>query len=168
VLVGAVGTALLFTIDKQLLGLYLEKASVGSTYGAAGSLVAVVVWIYYSAQIFFFGAEFTHVYAEAHPVENQPTAKETGPTSALGPVRPQQVVQTGEVPMRMAAATIGSTSLVCLPVPTPTAPVSSQAGGSLPQPNTGSAETTPLHERRGYSPLQYQRHWLREQQNLDS
>ena len=48
--------------------------------------------------------------------------------------------------MRMAAATIGSTSLVCLPVPTPTAPVSSQAGGSLPQPNTGSAETTPLHE----------------------
>jgi membrane protein len=75
VLVGAVGTALLFTIDKQLLGLYLEKASVGSTYGAAGSLVAVVVWIYYSAQIFFFGAEFTHVYAEAHPVENQPQQK---------------------------------------------------------------------------------------------
>ena len=67
VLVGAVGTALLFTIGKQLLGLYLGKASVGSTYGAAGSLVAVV-WIYYSAQIFFFGAEFTHVYAEAHPV----------------------------------------------------------------------------------------------------
>jgi membrane protein len=74
VLVGAVGTALLFTIGKQLLGLYLGKASVGSTYGAAGSLVAVVVWIYYSAQIFFFGAEFTHVYAEARRVRNQPTA----------------------------------------------------------------------------------------------
>lgn len=64
--IGAVGTALLFTIGKFLLGLYLGKASVASTYGAAGSLVAVIVWIYYSAQIFFFGAEFTHVYAEAH------------------------------------------------------------------------------------------------------
>jgi membrane protein len=66
VLIGAVGTALLFTIGKFLLGLYLGKASVGSPYGAAGSLVAVVVWIYYSAQIFFFGAEFTHVYAGTH------------------------------------------------------------------------------------------------------
>ena len=66
VIVGAVGTALLFTVGKLLLGLYLGKASVGSTYGAAGSLVAVVVWVYYSAQIFFFGAEFTRVYADAH------------------------------------------------------------------------------------------------------
>lgn len=64
--VGAIGTALLFTIGKFLLGLYLGKASVGSAYGAAGSLVAVIVWVYYSAQIFFFGAEFTRVYADAH------------------------------------------------------------------------------------------------------
>ena len=63
---GAVGTALLFTIGKFLLALYLGMASVGSAYGAAGSLVAVIVWVYYSAQIFFFGAEFTHVYAKAH------------------------------------------------------------------------------------------------------
>ena len=63
VLIGALGTALLFTIGKFLLGLYLGKASVGSPYGAAGSLVAVVVWIYYSAQIFLFGAELTKVYA---------------------------------------------------------------------------------------------------------
>lgn len=63
--VGAVGTALLFTVGKFLLGLYLGKASVGSSYGAAGSLVAVIVWVYYSAQIFFFGAEFTRVYADA-------------------------------------------------------------------------------------------------------
>ncbi len=62
--IGAVGTAVLFTIGKFLLGLYLGKASVGSTYGAAGSLVAVIVWIYYSAQIFFFGAEFTHAYSQ--------------------------------------------------------------------------------------------------------
>jgi membrane protein len=65
-LVGAFGTAFLFTIGKSLLALYLGKTGVGSIYGAAGSLVAVVVWIYYSAQIFFFGAEFTHVYMESH------------------------------------------------------------------------------------------------------
>jgi membrane protein len=61
--IGAIATALLFTIGKSLLGLYLGKASPGSAYGAAGSLVVMVIWIYYSAQIFFFGAEFTHVYA---------------------------------------------------------------------------------------------------------
>lgn len=64
--VGAILTALLFTIGKFLLGLYLAKAGVGSAYGAAGSLVAVIVWVYYSAQIFFFGAEFTRVFADAH------------------------------------------------------------------------------------------------------
>ena len=63
--IGAIGTALLFTIGKFLLGFYLGKASVGSAYGAAGSLVAVIVWVYYSAQIFFFGAEFTRVHADA-------------------------------------------------------------------------------------------------------
>jgi len=59
--VGAAVTALLFTIGKFLIGLYLCKAAVGSAYGAAGSLVVVIVWIYYSAIIFLFGAEFTHV-----------------------------------------------------------------------------------------------------------
>lgn len=63
--VGAVATALMFTIGKTLLGLYLGKASPGSAYGAAGSLVAMVIWVYYSAQIFFFGAEFTHVIAQS-------------------------------------------------------------------------------------------------------
>src|ERR1044072_839800 len=63
---GAVLTAILFTLGKTLIGLYLGKAGVGSAYGAAGSLVVLVVWIYYSAQIFFFGAMFTSVYAGAH------------------------------------------------------------------------------------------------------
>jgi membrane protein len=58
---GAIATALLFTIGKCLIGLYLGKAAVGSAYGAAGSLVVVIVWVYYSAMIFLFGAEFTHV-----------------------------------------------------------------------------------------------------------
>ena len=70
--IGAIGTALLFSIGKLLLGLYLGKASVGSAYGAAGSLVAMIVWVYYSAQIFFFGAEFTRVYADAHPDSSSP------------------------------------------------------------------------------------------------
>ena len=60
---GAVATALLFTVGRMLLGIYLAKAAVGSAYGAAGSLVAFVVWVYYSAQIFFFGAIMTRVYA---------------------------------------------------------------------------------------------------------
>ena len=60
---GAAATAILFILGKFILALYMTKAAVGSAYGAAGSLVALVVWVYYSAQIFFFGAEFTHVYA---------------------------------------------------------------------------------------------------------
>ena len=64
--VGAVVTALLFMIGKWGLGFYLGKASPGSGYGAAGSLVVLVVWVYYSAQIFYFGAEFTHVHALAN------------------------------------------------------------------------------------------------------
>lgn len=59
--IGATATALLFTIGKFLIGLYLGKAAVGSAYGAAGSLVVIIVWVYYSAMIFLFGAEFTHV-----------------------------------------------------------------------------------------------------------
>jgi len=61
---GAALTAVLFTLGKTAIGLYLGKAGVGSAYGAAGSLVVLIVWIYYSAQIFYFGAILTRVYAE--------------------------------------------------------------------------------------------------------
>lgn len=64
--IGAFITALLFNIGKTLLGLYLGNSSFGSTYGAAGSLVVIVAWIYYAAQILFFGAEFTQVYARKY------------------------------------------------------------------------------------------------------
>jgi membrane protein len=60
---GALATALLFTVGKALLGLYLGKAAVGSAYGAAGSLIVVILWVYYSAMIFYFGAEFTRIRA---------------------------------------------------------------------------------------------------------
>ena len=58
---GGALTAIFFTAGKYVIGLYLAKAAVGSPYGAAGSIVVVIVWVYYTAQIVFFGAEFTHV-----------------------------------------------------------------------------------------------------------
>ena len=61
--IGAFITALLFTVGKLALGLYLGKSGVGSSYGAAGSLIVLLLWVYYSSQILFFGAEFTQVYA---------------------------------------------------------------------------------------------------------
>lgn len=60
---GAFVTAVLFSLGKLLLGIYLGNSAVASSFGAAGSLVLLLVWIYYSAQILFFGAEFTQVYA---------------------------------------------------------------------------------------------------------
>ena len=61
--IGAAMTSFLFSIGKFLIGLYLGHSTVISIYGAAGSLVSVLLWVYYSALIFFFGAEFTQVYA---------------------------------------------------------------------------------------------------------
>lgn len=66
VLVGAAFTSVLFSIGKELLGLYLGNGAFGSTYGAAGSLVTVLAWIYYSVQIMLFGAEFTQVYTRKY------------------------------------------------------------------------------------------------------
>ena len=73
--IGAAVTALLFTIGKSVIGIYLGKAAVGSAYGAAGSLVAVIVWIYYSAMIFLFGAEFTHVLASGDTGQHPQTTR---------------------------------------------------------------------------------------------
>jgi membrane protein len=61
--IGAFITAVLFTVGKFALGLHLGKSGVGSSYGAAGSLIGLLLWVYYSSQILFFGAEFTQVYA---------------------------------------------------------------------------------------------------------
>jgi membrane protein len=63
VAVGAAVTAVLFEAGAFIITLYLTKAGIGSAYGAAGSLVALLVWVYYSAQVFLYGAELTHVYA---------------------------------------------------------------------------------------------------------
>jgi membrane protein len=62
--IGAVLTAVMFTLGRTALGFYLLKTGLGSPYGAAGSIVALIVWVYYSAQIFLFGAQLTRVYAD--------------------------------------------------------------------------------------------------------
>ena len=64
--VGAVVTALLFTIGKSLIGWYIGTSAIATSYGAAGALMVVLVWVYYSAQIFLLGAEFTKTYAKTH------------------------------------------------------------------------------------------------------
>jgi membrane protein len=66
VVLGAAFTSLLFTLGNIFLGLYLGRASFSSTYGAAASTVVLTLWVYYSSQIFFLGAEFTKAYAERH------------------------------------------------------------------------------------------------------
>lgn len=72
VLIGSIITALLFLFGKYLLGLYLSKGSLGSAYGAAGSLIVFLAWVYYSAQIILFGAEFTHVYTRMYGSKVRP------------------------------------------------------------------------------------------------
>jgi membrane protein len=63
---GAFFTAIMFMIGKFLIGLYIEKVGPGSAYGAAGSLIVILIWVYYTAAILFFGAEFTQVYADCY------------------------------------------------------------------------------------------------------
>lgn len=80
--IGAFLTALLFTIGKLALGIYLGKSGVASSYGAAGSLIVLLLWVYYSSQILFFGAEFTQVYANRFgsrvaPADNAVPAQQT-------------------------------------------------------------------------------------------
>src|SRR5439155_7809133 len=62
--IGAVMTAVLFGVGKWALGLYLGSGAAGSAYGAASSLITLLLWVYYSSQILLFGAEFTQVYTE--------------------------------------------------------------------------------------------------------
>jgi membrane protein len=72
VIVGAAVTAVLFTVGKYLIGLYLGQVAVGNAYGAAGSFAVLLVWTYYSALISFFGAEFTQVWARRRGARVRP------------------------------------------------------------------------------------------------
>ena len=91
--IGAFITALLFSVGKFALGLYLGRSSVTSSYGAAGSLIVLLLWVYYSAQIVFFGAEFTQVYA------NRCGSRVTPSSNAIAVPK-----QDGTAPLRLAGA----------------------------------------------------------------
>jgi membrane protein len=74
VALGGFVTALLFTLGKLLIGQYLGRLSISSTYGAAGSFAILLVWVYYSALVCFLGAEFTQVYARRYGSGIRPEA----------------------------------------------------------------------------------------------
>jgi membrane protein len=85
--VGALFTAGLFTLGKFLIGLYLGRSTAASAYGAAGSLIAILIWVYYSAQILFLGAELTQAYAKQHgsrivPIRHPMSASDPAPAAA--------------------------------------------------------------------------------------
>lgn len=72
VIMGSFVTAVLFTFGKQLIGLYLGQSSTASSYGAAGSVIVLLLWVYYSSQILLFGAEFTRIYAHRNGSQPEP------------------------------------------------------------------------------------------------
>jgi membrane protein len=77
-------TAVLFNVGKYLIGLYLGKAAVGSAFGAAGSFVVLLVWVYYSTQLLLLGAEFTQVYG-TRSSRGFGAARRDEPGPVLGP-----------------------------------------------------------------------------------
>lgn len=85
VAVGAVVTAFMFTVGKTAIGMYIGSSSVASSYGAAGALVIVLVWIYYSSQIFLLGAEFTKVWAAHHGSAEAFAARQGAAPAAVAP-----------------------------------------------------------------------------------
>ena len=121
--VGAAVTAVLFTLGKFLISLYIGRSAIASSFGAAGSLVVVMIWVYYSAQIFLLGAEFTWVYAHSHG-------------SRRGEKRPGAPVDEMDQPKPVPAAV---PALMPSPVPMPVLRVQEQP---LHQ------EVVPVHKRK--------------------
>ena len=84
VVVGAIVTAFLFTIGKSLISLYIGSSAVASSFGAAGALIVLLLWIYYSTQIFLLGAEFTKIYANRHGSKRTTCGDRSGDAIADG------------------------------------------------------------------------------------
>jgi membrane protein len=98
--VGAAVTSLLFVVGKFIIGLYLGKSDIGSSFGAFGSIIIVMVWMYYSAQIFLLGAEFTWVYAHASGSRKvAPDAEKEEHEVAHGSLAPLGIAPAQEVPV---------------------------------------------------------------------
>ena len=128
--VGAAVTSLLFTIGKWLIGLYIGKSSVASGFGAAGSLVVVLVWVYYSAQIFLFGAEFTWAYA--HTYGSRRKLDRNAPVAPVDPDEEPAPAAEPTLPVRAAstlAAVVAASAAVALSERTRSAGESAEAAG---------------------------------------
>jgi membrane protein len=82
---GAATTSMLFSVGKQLIGIYLGHSTTVLAFGAVGSLAVFLLWVYYSAQIFLFGAEFTHIYASLHPTSPGQNGTSLGPPPMARP-----------------------------------------------------------------------------------
>jgi len=108
--VGSAVTALMFTIGKFAIGLYIGRSGVASGFGAAASLVVLLIWVYYSAQIFLLGAEFTWAYAHAHgSLKTQPAPERAVPTRAAP--APVEARAAAPVPSRATADRLPAGSL---------------------------------------------------------
>jgi membrane protein len=119
--IGAAVTAALFTIGKLLVGLYLGKSSVASGFGAAGSLVVLLVWVYYSAQIFLLGAEFTWIYAHefgSRKGQDKPaTAKEQGTATGKPAVEGGAAASPGRARDGKSSAPVPAAARTSVPSP---------------------------------------------------
>ena len=91
--IGAATTSLLFTAGKLLIGVYIGRSGIASGFGAAASLVVVLVWVYYSAQIFLLGAEFTRAYA--HKFGSRRNLPSEHASAAVSPAAPSPNVNKG-------------------------------------------------------------------------
>ena len=114
--VGAVVTALLFTIGRLLIGTYIGESGVASAFGAAGSLIVVFVWVYYSAQIFLIGAEFTWVYAKTFGSMRHLADDEVPKSPALRPATTSSTGEAAATPERAADDSTGLPPMVGSPV----------------------------------------------------
>jgi membrane protein len=151
--IGALATAFLFTIGKAALGWYLGRPGTTSTYGAAGSFVALLLWVYYSAQILFIGAEFTQVYAKAYGSQIEPDADAVPVTEEAraqqGLPRPQTVAETAPLKERQVGGdVVPPTSTVAPPPQAPSAGRGALVGFALGLliGRRQRAEPNPTHE----------------------
>lgn len=118
--VGAIVTAVLFEVGKTLIGLYLGKSGVAETFAAAGSVVVLLAWVYYAAQVFLLGAEFTKVYADEHgsvagvkavaSTRATAAAAEAGTDAAPAAIAAGAVSPAGGAPLRTGHARLARTS----------------------------------------------------------
>jgi membrane protein len=136
--VGAGVTAILFVIGRFLIGLYLAHSTVASAYGAAGSLVILLIWIYYSAQILFLGAEFTQVYAKRYGTRIRPD-------DIAEPATAEMRAQQGMPPRNKKSPVIGGRQSQA---PQPAAASSEPAVSNAPASHTPVTQISPSAERQ--------------------